>query len=544
MVTAEGINDLDPALNRFPEGFPAMTGDRAPEVFLLGVGGVAMSSLAGLMKEEGYTVSGADEGLYPPVRDLIEELGIRVHLGYGEDCLEGEPDLVVVGNVVTRRFPAAAELLRRGIPYVSLPQALRGMYLDRTRNLVVSGCHGKTTLTALCARLLSEGGLDPGYLIGGAALDFPRPFSGGGGRIFVIEGDEYDCAFFDKRPKFVHYRPDTVILTSVEFDHADIYPDLDAVKAAYRTLAGLVPPEGLLVANGDDPLCSEAARDCRGRVELYGESPGCGWRLGSFAAHGFASEFSVLAPDGREFRLAWPRIGRYNALGACAAVAATLHMGLDPEALPRAFAGFRGVRRRQDPLFDGWAPREESVADAGAGPDAGTRADGDTVPGPGGGYSGGRVRRCPWGVTVVDDFAHHPTAVAKTLAALKEAFPGRRLVCAFEPRSNTSRRAVFQEAYPTAFAAADRVLLSGVDRPEKAPEGDRLDLARLRSDVGPRAVLCPDPDAVFREATSGALPGDLLCVMSNGSFGGLAGRLAAFFRSRAPEGPGMGPFEL
>ncbi|MDR1080190.1 MAG: Mur ligase domain-containing protein [Deltaproteobacteria bacterium] len=551
MVTSGGIADLDPALNRFPSGFPAMPGGRPPEVFLLGVGGVAMASLAGLMKDWGCSVSGADEGLYPPMRDLIEELGIPVHLGYGEDALAGSPDLVVVGNVVTRSFPVAAELLRRKIPYVSLPQALEGMILGRTRNLVVSGCHGKTTLTALSAHLLSSGGLDPGYLVGGAALGFPRPFAPGGGRIFVIEGDEYDCAFFDKRPKFVHYRPHTAILTSVEFDHADIYPDLDSVVSAYRTLAELVPPDGLLVANGDDPLCAEVARSCRGRVELYGESAACRWKLGSFRARGFSSEFTVDGPGGLELRLRWPRIGRYNALGACAAVAAVADMGLDPRTLAEAFASFRGVRRRQEPLYNGWAQEGEGAEsrlpeDAGPGSAVAGRRGPAGPAGSGSGRADGSVRARPGprGVTVVDDFAHHPTAVAKTLGALKEAFPERRLVCAFEPRSNTSRRTVFQDAYPEAFRAADRVLLSGVDRPEKAPEGDRLDLPRLRADIGPGAVLCPDPDAVFREAVSGALPGDLFCVMSNGAFGGLAARLAAFFGSRAPGGPGPEPVGL
>ncbi|MDR2611810.1 MAG: Mur ligase domain-containing protein [Deltaproteobacteria bacterium] len=536
--------DLDPELNRLPEGFLARGwegGPRRPrEVFLLGVGGVAMASLAGLLQAEGYAVSGADEGLYPPMKELVEGLGIPVHRGYGADCLAGSPDLVVVGNVVTRRFPAAAELARRAIPYVSLPQCLSELFLKGSRNLVISGCHGKTTLTALCARLLEAGGLDPGFLVGGASLDSPLPFRRGGGGLFVIEGDEYDCAFFDKRPKFVHYRPRTVILTSIEYDHADIYPDLASVFAAYRTLAGLVPEGGLLVANGDDPLCREAASACRGRVEFYGEGDAPGgagggaaggplhWRLAGFSVRGFRSEFEIRGPDGASYRLAWPRLGRYNALGACAAAAACLDLGVDPGSLPAAFAGFRGVRRRQEPLFDSWAPEGEG----GGVPDPGWPGPVPPCPDP------PARRRGPRGVTVVDDFAHHPTAVAKTLGALREAFPGRRLVAAFEPRSNTSRRAVFQEEYPGAFAAADLVLLSGVDRPDKAPEGDRLDLARLARDIGSgRCLACPDPEAVLREALSAARPGDLFCVMSNGSFGAVASRLADYFRGTAGGGP-------
>ncbi|MDR1040584.1 MAG: Mur ligase domain-containing protein [Deltaproteobacteria bacterium] len=518
-----GIDDLDPRLNRFPEGFAeALLSSRAgrgqagdvrstsrPKVFLLGVGGVAMASLAGLLKDVGCEVSGADEGLYPPMKGMIEELGIHVHEGYGQECLDGAPGLVVVGNVVTRRFPAAAELKRRGIPYLSLPQALSEIFLKSSRNLVVAGCHGKTTLTSLCARLLSEGGLDPGFLIGGASLDFPRPYARGGGDLFVVEGDEYDCAFFDKRPKFVHYRPRVAILTSVEYDHADIYPDLASVRAAFRSLAELVPPDGLLVANGDDPLCVEASAASRGRVELYGEGEGLDWRLAAFRAEGFGSRFTVRGPQGREYELGWPKLGRYNARGACAAVAAAIELGLDPERLPEAFAGFRGVRRRQEPVFDSWAPLRR----------------GDLGPG---------------GVTVVDDFAHHPTAVALTLAALKEAFPGRRLVCCFEPRSNTSRRAIFQGEYAKAFGAADLAILCAVDRPDKAPEGDRLDAARLARDIGPGAELRPDPDAVFERAVSLVRPGDIVCVMSNGAFGGISARLADFFRDKTPGFPPVG----
>jgi UDP-N-acetylmuramate: L-alanyl-gamma-D-glutamyl-meso-diaminopimelate ligase len=504
-----------------------------------------MASLAGLLSEDGYAVAGADEALYPPMKGLVEELGIPVHEGYGPECLAGDIDLVVVGNVVTRRFPAAAELSRRRLPYVSLPQALSGLFLAGTSNLVVAGCHGKTTLTALCATLLEAGGLRPGFLIGGAALGFPRPFRKGAGGFFVIEGDEYDCAFFDKRPKFVHYRPRVAVLTSVEYDHADIYPDLESVSAAYRTLAGLIPPDGLLVANGDEPLCREAAASCRGRVSFYGEGEGCPWRLAGFRAEGFRSDLEIRGPEGRSFRLSWPRLGRYNALGACAAVAAALELGADPESFPAAFSSFRGVRRRQEPVFDSYpaflgkgskgraGPLRERPGRAPREARAGTRPEGA----PGGSPEGPPGAEPPEGVTVVDDFAHHPTAVSATLSALKEAFPDRRLLAAFEPRSNTSRRGVFQESYALAFGAADRVYLCGVDRPEKAPEGDRLDVGRLREAIGPsKALSLPGPDAVYGEIVREAGPGDLICVMSNGSFGNLAARLAGFFGAAASAG--------
>ncbi|MDR2350899.1 MAG: Mur ligase domain-containing protein [Deltaproteobacteria bacterium] len=475
---------LDKELNRLP----AL--GKGSVIHLLGVGGVGMASLAGLLAGEGYRVTGADENLYPPMSDLVRDLGIPVTGGYGPESLDPRPDAVVVGNVVTARFPVVSALREKRIPYVSFPRCLSELFLRDAKNLVVAGTHGKTTITNLCARLFDSGGFAPGFLVGGLSLDFPFPFRKAGGDRFVIEGDEYDSAFFDKVPKFVHYRPETVILTSSDFDHADIYEDLDAVVRAFESLVRLIPEGGLLIANGSDPTVRKISASARSRVLYYGEDPDCDWRLGDFVPEGRGSSFEVGGPGDFTLRLSWGKIGKHNALGAVAAVAAFAEAGGDPGFLPEAFRELGGVRRRQELV----------------------RESGD-------------------GTLLFDDFAHHPRAVSVTLNAFREAFPDRRILALFEPRSNTTRRAVFQDDYARAFARADRVFLSRVDRPEKAPEGDRLDLEKLRKDIG-KARISESPREMV-EAVMGELkPGDVLVSMSNGNFGGLVAMLDAALKAK------------
>ncbi|MDR2725529.1 MAG: Mur ligase domain-containing protein [Candidatus Adiutrix sp.] len=472
--------ELDPGLNHaeFTAGPPL-------KIHLLGIGGVAMAALAGLLTEAGHLVTGSDGPLYPPTSEILDDLGLTVFSGYGPETLPPDSDLVVVGNVVTRAFPVLARLKELGRPYLSLPQALDRFWLDRTRNLVVAGSHGKTTTTALAARIFETAGLDPGFLIGGDGLDFPRPFRLPRGGWFIIEGDEYDSAFFDKRPKFIHYRPHTVILTSVEFDHADIYPDLDAVIAAFESLMGLIPAEGRLIAWGDSPLVRRVAAWTAARAEFYGLDPENDWRVSNLKNIPSGSEFELAGPEGFFARLSLNRPGVYNVLNAAAASAALLGAGGDGRALAPALAGFKGVRRRQEVLGDFG------------------------------------------GVTLVDDFAHHPTAVAATLTALKAAHGGRRLLAAFEPRSNTSRRAVFQKDYAAALALADLVFLRRPPDPHKAPADDRLDPDRLADDLGGRARLFDDGLSLGTDLADEARAGDIIVVMSNGGFDGLTGHLKA-----------------
>ncbi|MDR3038759.1 MAG: Mur ligase domain-containing protein [Candidatus Adiutrix sp.] len=483
------MTELDPGLNLAP---PALLAG-PPENFkihLLGIGGVAMAALAGLLTEAGYRVSGSDGEIYPPMSEILAELGPTIFTGYGPETLPPDCDLAVVGNVVTRAFPVLARLRELGKPYLSLPQALAALFLNRTRNLVVAGCHGKTTTTALAAKVFEAAGLDPGFLIGGAASDFPYPWRAARGGWFIIEGDEYDSAFFNKVPKFLHYRPHTVILTSVEFDHADIYPDLAAVTAAFESLMDLIPPEGRLIAWGDSPLVRRVAARTRARTEFYGQGPDNDWRVAGFRPRGLGADFELSGPGGFMTRLSFPRPGVYNALNAAAAAAALAGAGGDRRALGSALADFRGVRRRQEVLGDFG------------------------------------------GVTLVDDFAHHPTAVAATLTALRAAYGPRRLLAAFEPRSNTSRRAVFQRDYATALAPADKVFLRRPPDPHKAPAGDRLDPDRLAGDLGGRAEVFDDGPSLGAARAAEARTGDVAVIMSNGGFDGLAEYLKELLGAR------------
>jgi UDP-N-acetylmuramate: L-alanyl-gamma-D-glutamyl-meso-diaminopimelate ligase len=346
---------------------------------LLGLGGVAMTALAGLLLDKGYKVTGSDENIYPPMQGIIESLGIKVTKGYGPDTLP--PDcVVVVGNVVTRKFPVVETLIKQGHYYLSLPQILGELFLNKTKNIIAAGCHGKTTVTDLAAKILDLGGLSPGFLIGGVSLDFPRSYRLGQDW-FVIEGDEYDSAFFQKVPKFIFYKPQYVILTGVEFDHGDIYPDLNAVIEAYKSLILLLPPGGLLLANGDDPIVRDLAQFSAARVEFYGQGVHNDWVVSDFSVkNGFS--FNLNGP-GVKLALNWSRPGLYNALNAAAVLAAAIRSGIVPELLPPFLGQIKGVKRRQEVL----------------------------------GQKGG--------IRVIDDFAHHPTAVGETIKALKQAYNGR-----------------------------------------------------------------------------------------------------------------------
>jgi UDP-N-acetylmuramate: L-alanyl-gamma-D-glutamyl-meso-diaminopimelate ligase len=337
----------------------------------------------------------------------------------------------------------------------------------------------------MAAHLWQTAGRQPGFLIGGASLDFPKPWQRGGGEWFIIEGDEYDSAFFNKVPKFLHYRPHTVILTSIEFDHADIYPNLQAVIEAFTELVKIIPPEGRLIANGDDALVRQVAAKARCAVEFYGLGEGNDWRVLGFEAEDWNSSFELIGPEGFYARLSLSRPGVYNALNAAAASAAFIGAGGDGRWPSEAWRSFKGAKRRQEVL----------------------------------GTFGG--------VELVDDFAHHPTAVAETLKAARRARPERRILAAFEPRSNTSRRAVFQKDYAEALAGADLVFLRRPTDPHKAPEGDRLDIDRLAVDLAPKARLFDDGPALGRALAEAAQPGDVAVVMSNGGFDGLTSLLPA-----------------
>ncbi len=468
-------------------------------IHIMGICGTAMGSLAAMLKDAGYQVTGSDAAAYPPMSEVLRDLGIEVMEGFKAENLSHEPDLVVVGNVIRAIYDEARALLAGELTYCSFPQLLGSLFLEDTRPLVVAGTHGKTTTTALATWLLESAGRVPGYLIGGVAGNLDRTARACGAppgvpRHFVIEGDEYDTAFFDKQPKFVHYRPQTAILTSVEFDHADIYADIGQIEAAFSRFVDLVPPEdGCLVACWSDERVCKLASSARCEVRRYG--PDCAWdgRVIDVDHDAGTMRFEVLRA-GRSFgRFTSCMVGEHNLWNQVAVVAALDREGLSAEEMAEGFASFRGIRRRQE------------------------------------------LRGVVGGVAVIDDFAHHPSSVRLTLEALKLRFGDRRLWAVFEPRSNTSRLAIFQQAYAQAFDAADQVLLAAPGRKDDRPPEELLDPADLADTLlarGLEASFVPTPDEIVAVLAANVMPADVVAVMSNGAFGGLHGKLLQALEQR------------
>ena len=417
---------------------------------------------------------------------FLEGLGIRVQNGYAAANLNPRPDLAVVGNVIRRDNPEAQALLASDVPRLSLPEALNRFLVGERRSLVVAGTHGKTTTTALVAWLLYALGLDPGFMVGGIARNFQANYRVGRGPYVVLEGDEYDTAFFDKRPKFVHFRPRVAVLTSIEFDHADIYTDLDHVIRAFESYLETVAPDGRVLAWGDAALVRQVCGRHGAPVSFYGQGPDCQWQAANLSPAAGGMQFSARR-DGKpwgEFFL--PMIGRHNVWNALAALAALAEVGAEPGPLKEALAGFQGVHKRQE------------VA--------------------------GEFR----GVLVLQDFAHHPTAVAVTLAAVRQGYPDRRLVAVFEPRTNTSRRRIFQEPYAKAFQDADLIFVREPPDLWKVEPEEQFSSQQLVADLtrqGKSAAYFPDTDQLLAGLLPRLQPGDLVLVMSNGDFDHLVPRL-------------------
>jgi UDP-N-acetylmuramate: L-alanyl-gamma-D-glutamyl-meso-diaminopimelate ligase len=445
-----------------------------------------MAALAGILKEQGYRVSGSDEHAYPPMSTFLEGLGIQVQNGYAPHNLNPAPDLAVVGNVIRRDNPEAQALLASDIPRLSMPEALNRFLVGDRQSLVVAGTHGKTTTTALIAWLLYALGLDPGFMVGGLARNFQANYRVGRGPYVVLEGDEYDTAFFDKRPKFVHFRPRVAVLTSIEFDHADIYADLDQVIRAFESYLQTVPPEGRVLAWGDAPLVRQVCGGAGAPVSFYGVGEDCHWRATEIVPAAGGITFTARR-DGQvwgEFFL--PMIGAHNVWNALAALAALAEVGAEPKPLKEALAGFQGVHKRQE------------VA--------------------------GEFQ----GVLVLQDFAHHPTAVAVTLEAVRQGYPERRLVAVFEPRTNTSRRRIFQAPYAAAFKDADLILVREPPDLWKVEPEEQFSSRQLVADLGQQgktAFYFPDTDRLLEGLLPLLKPGDLVLIMSNGDFDHLVPRL-------------------
>jgi UDP-N-acetylmuramate: L-alanyl-gamma-D-glutamyl-meso-diaminopimelate ligase len=463
------------------------------KIHVMGIAGTAMGSLAGMLKDAGYAVTGSDKAVYPPMSDYLAGLGIPVMQGFVAKNLDHKPDLVVVGNVIRAEYEEAQALLGSDIPYMSFPQVLGELFLRDSHSVVVAGTHGKTTTTSIAAHLLDQGGLAPGFLIGGIAKNFDRTARAGRGTHFVVEGDEYDTAFFDKGPKFLHYKPRTVILTSVEFDHADIYRDLDHVKEAFRKLMKLIPTDGLLIVRADDEGANEVASEAGSEIWRYG--PGQMWdgRIESVDTKSGTMEFAVLRDGNTVGTFRTIMVGEHNLWNQVAAAAAAIRQGVTPEALAKGFSTFAGIKRRQEVIGE------------------------------------------PGGVTVVDDFAHHPTAVKVTLQALRQRFGQRRLWAVWEPRSATSRRAVFQAAYAEAFDDADQVIVAEPFDTSRIAAEERFSAAKLVQDMTARgvdAISLPNADTIAATVASRALPSDVVAVLSNGGFDGLHGKLLGLLRER------------
>ncbi|PYT36810.1 MAG: UDP-N-acetylmuramate:L-alanyl-gamma-D-glutamyl-meso-diaminopimelate ligase [Acidobacteria bacterium] len=469
------------------------SGPSVKRVHLVGICGTGMGSLAGLLADAGYEVRGSDEAVYPPMSTMLRDKGIRILEGYKAGNLDDRPELVVIGNIATKANPEAVAAGERGIPYLSMPQAIGRLFLEGRHSIVVAGTHGKTTTAGLMAWVLTSAGRDPSFLVGGVLKNFGRSYGLGKGADFVVEGDEYETAFFDKGPKFLHYRPQSTILTSVEYDHAEMYPDLLSVKEAFRRLVALVPPDGLLVYCADDPNVREVVQGARAALVPYG----CG------RGKGFRGEVRVAGADGMEFEVSRdgvlfgvfrsPLTGQHNLRNMLGVIAVAHHRGIGAVAIGEGLKTFAGMKRRQD------------------------------------------VRGVAAGVTVVDDFAHHPTAVRATLAATRDRYPGRRIWAVFEPRTNTTRRSVFQEEYARSFDDAGHIVVAAVDHPERAPEGGRFSVEQLVADLrmrGKDADYIPAVPDIISHLVRETRRDDVVLVMSNGAFGGLHDQLLAALAAR------------
>ncbi len=449
-----------------------------------------MATLAAMLRHKGLDVRGSDADVYPPMSDFLAAEGITVFNGYRAEQITADLDLVIVGNAISRGNPELEEVLDRKIRYCSLPEAIREHFLWGARSIVIAGTHGKTTTTSLTGWLLTHGGADPTVLVGGIARNFGDQGSSyrmGQGRDFVIEGDEYDSAFFDKTAKFLKYLPDVAVINNVEFDHADIYADMDAVTTAFARLVRLVPRRGLLLLGVDSPAAAALGERACSRVQTFGTTAGADWQAYDLQPTAGGTSFSVRRQGEPLGVFEVPLVGAHNVRNALAAMAVAADAGIDLTRVREGLRTFAGVRRRLEVV--------------------------------------GEAR----GVTVFDDFAHHPTAVAETLNGLRASNPGARIVAVFEPRSASSCRRVFQDDFARAFAAADRVLLAPVFR-STLPESVRLSIPQLVEDLrsaGQDAEAPPSIDAIIDTLVREHRAGDLVVLMSNGGFGGIHRRLLA-----------------
>lgn len=454
--------------------------DKIKKIYLMAICGTGMGSLAGLLKQKGYDVCGSDNNVYPPMSDELISQHIPLFSPFSADNIQAaKPDLVIVGNAISKTNPEVPYLLDSGIPYLSMPQALNHFFLSSKDVIVISGTHGKTTTTSIMAHLLQELGEDPSFMVGGVTRNFSKNFRIGSGKYFVIEGDEYDTAFFDKGPKFLHYNPKHVIMTSLEFDHADIYRDVDQIRESFTKLARIIPQPGSLHVNDGYPELAKVSSEANcAFIRNYGTN-NHDWQIQNYQASATGCYFEIRTPKHAALKITAPMTGIYNAQNIAACLSVIEHLGLSLNKAITALASFKGVKRRQEVLFE----NKQHV--------------------------------------VIDDFAHHPTAVAETIQAIRERFPARKLIAVFEPRSNTSRRNVFQKEYVQSFLKADVSLLAPVNQPDKVPNGAILDIPRIVTDIAAQGKLAFNPSTtedIIKEILIQASDPSVILIMSNGGF--------------------------
>lgn len=462
-------------------------------IHFIGVCGTAMATVAAMLKQRGCDVRGSDQGIYPPMSEFLRDQGVRTLDGYRAEHITSDIDLVVVGNAISRGNPELETVLERKIRYCSLPEIIREQFLWGARSVVVAGTHGKTTTTSLVGWLLADGGRDPSLLVGGIAANFGSSYRLGQGREFVIEGDEYDSAFFDKTAKFLKYLPDIAIVNNIEFDHADIYADLEAVRLAFRRLVVLVPRNGLLLLGSDSPVAASLAELAKSPVETFGTADGSTWQAADVQVTATGTSFKVRRKGTLLDTFEVPLLGLHNVRNALAAIAVGSTIGLNVRTMVESLRKFQGVKRRLE------------------------------------------LRGSANGVRVYDDFAHHPTAVSETISALRLAHPKDRIWAIFEPRSASSCLRVFQQDFVNALRGADEVVLASVFR-DRVPEEQRLQPEQIATDLqalGTAANYLPTTQDIVSHVAGHAQPGDLVVVMSNGGFDGIHDKLLAALKERA-----------
>ena len=466
-------------------------------IHLIGICGTAMASLAGMLNERGYRVTGSDAAAYPPMSDFLASLGIPVAQPFDAANLQPHPDVVVVGNAISRGNVELEYLLNERIPFCSLPQILHEEFLRGKEVLVVAGTHGKTTTTSMLAWIFHSAGLEPSFLIGGIAENFGSSFALGSGKHFILEGDEYDTAFFDKGPKFLHYFPDRVVLTSVEFDHADIYKDLDAVETSFKRLVNLVPGRGRIVAIDAGASVERCIAKAFCPVERYGVQANAQWRIVNLRFAPTKTTWTVLQGGEPWADFDFGLAGEYNVCNATAAAAMAAGCGIPKEKIQAALKTFKSVKRRLE------------------------------------------VKALVNGITIIDDFAHHPTAIAGTLTALRSRFPGARLWVILEPRSNTLRRNVFQHELANSLALADEIIVAGVFKSDAIPSAERLDLMAVGAELeqhGKRARIISGVEGIVEVVAPELRSGDVVAILSNGGFDGIYQKLPARLKELANRG--------